>query len=169
MQATQVPPLDTPPPVGAGGGPPAPPESWRGEDGGGRRWPWWKVLLLCLVTFSAALAQLYVLWRGGLRFPASVISGLLVLTLYWIRQRPLQHPNVVGTVPGAVVWAGLAGTVAFLVTHVSSPPVGWLMLLAGAFGLGGAAGLFAWMCGNLLFLSSLATWWLVKDLRHSLG
>lgn len=171
MPTPRPPELDSLPPSRPwpGGAPPSPPIFWRGGGGGGPRWPRWKLLLLCLLDVATVLASAFVIGRGMREYPAPVLAGLAVLALYWVRARPLQRSHVTSTVPTvplALIWAGFAGSIAFLLSHLWPPHASWPFLLAGAVGIGGAAGLLAWLFGNLLVLGAIAAWWLAKELRQ---
>jgi hypothetical protein len=111
----------------------------------------------------------FVLWRGVLHFPASVVAGLVVLTAYWIRSRPLQAPDIPNAVPTAILWAAGAGALAFPVSNWPSLPIPWWATVAACLGIGGAAGLFAWLAGDMLILGAIEAWWLSKDLRQHPG
>jgi len=95
------------------------------------------------------------------RYPASIVAGLFVLVVYWWRSRPLQNTPDSGTVPLALLWAGAAGALGFLLTHLALPTAPWAFLLAGSIGIGGAAGLGAWLVGNILVLNAIAARWLI--------
>jgi len=153
----------------AGGGPPSPPVFWRGNGGGGGRWPRWKVLLLFLLSVAVALCCAFALWKGALRLPASVVAGLLVVGIYWWRSRPLESLSDSNSVPPALLWAGAAGALAFLLTHLALPDVPWGFLIMGSLGLGGAAGLVSWALGNLLVLAGVAAYWLIIDILRRGG
>jgi hypothetical protein len=153
-----------------GGGPPTPPFFWRGGGGGGGpRWPKWKVLLLCLVCVAVSLGMAFVLWRGVFRFPASVIAGLLVLAVYWIRSRPLQPREIEEPVPVAMLWAAGAGALTLPITNWPSEPIPWWAMVASCLGIGGAVGLMAWLAGHLLIVHAVGAWLLIKELRQPPG
>jgi hypothetical protein len=127
------------------------------------------VLLLCLLSVAVALGCAFALWKGALSFPASTVAGLLVLGIYWWRSRPLENLSDSKSVPPALLWAGAAGALAFLVTHLGLPGAPWGFLVMGSLGLGGAAGLGAWLFGNLLVLTAVAAYWLIIDLLRRRG
>jgi hypothetical protein len=68
-----------------------------------------------------------------------------------------------------VLWAGGVGALAFFLTHLSHPFPSWQYLIAGALGIGGAAGLLAWLFGNLVLVNAVAVFWLFKHLRRRPG
>jgi hypothetical protein len=153
----------------AHGGPPLPPIFWRGGDGGGSGWPRWRLSIVLLLILASILGLTIVLWRGAYQFPASVLAGLAVLGFYWVRERPLHREDSSSTMGRSPLWAAVGGATVFLLTHLTSPEVTWPRRVAGALGIGGALGLFAWLFGNLLITCAVVALWLLRELRRPPG
>ena len=153
------------PPSHPGAGPPTPPRFWRGGGSGRPRWPRWRLLLLLLLLVAIVVSLIYLLARGFLAYPASVVGGLAIVA-YGRSRRDARTAAPQGSVdPQRAWWAIVAGSAGFLATHlIGGPSVP--LLLAGSFGIGGATGLFSWLAGDMVLpcLEALREVW--REIRR---
>ena len=148
------------------GGPPLPPFVLHGDGGDGSRWPRWKVWLFLAFLLSIAISLIILLVKGLARWPLPVLLPLILTCLYHFRTRTLPFEEEPKHIPQIAWWAIAAGAIGFLVSQLPTVTEGWLMLLIGAGGIGGAAGVFTWLLISMLLLQLAAIrmlWW---DLRR---
>ena len=127
----------------SGGGPPLPPTFLlRGYGGaGGQRWQ--LILLLILGALTLALGVVG-LASTILRFPLPACAALCVTAIRHRRVYARGDRPDLASDPNGALWAIVVAAAGFLLSQLPTPPVGVGMLVIGALGLGGAAGLFTW-------------------------
>jgi hypothetical protein len=137
-----------------------------GDGDDGSRWPRWRVWLFLAFVLAIATSLMILLAKGLVRWPLPVLLPLFVTVLFHARTRSLPFEEEPKHLPVIALWTIAAGGAGFVISQVPTPLDGWLMLIIGAGGIGGAAGVFTWLLTSMLLLLLVVIRMLWRDLHR---